>query len=89
MLTAPASPVSVTISIAWLAVLAKTLKMSSLLQLTDLEEELQMVERRQKTIKLLIIRHQHTGITGKLLTAKLTYGFDCQNLKKSQGLKFS
>ena len=64
-MTGPASPVSVTISIAWLAVLAKTLKMSSLLQLTDLEEELQMVERRQKTIKLLIIRHQHTGITSR------------------------
>ena len=48
---------SVTISIAWLAVLAKTLKMSSLLQLTDLEEKLQMVERRQKNRKLLIIRH--------------------------------
>ena len=53
------SPVSVTISIAWLTGLAKTLAMSSLLQLTDSEEKLQMVERREKNIQLFIIRKQH------------------------------
>ena len=76
VLTTPASPVSVTISTAWLAVLAKTLKMSSLLQLTDLEEKLQMVERRQKNIKLLIIRQQHPTNTRQQIIITSFYLYD-------------
>ena len=44
---------SVTISVAWLARLVKTLRMSSLLQPTDQEEKLQMVPPRRQNRKYI------------------------------------